>query len=97
MAFFRSKTTKQLDKEIGHDLDKYQSRLQLSLVRLTPIDTGNAQKGWRKVADMSDVLNTGKNKIIIRNDVEYIQKLDDGHSRQAPRGIVNPALQQTRK
>ncbi len=95
--FFKSKTTKRLFKEIGHDLDKYQDRLQRNLVRLTPIDTGHAQKGWRKTAKMSDVLGSGKDKVIIRNDVDYIERLDKGWSRQAPHGIVNPAIQQTRK
>ncbi len=94
---FRSKATRKLESEISHGLDKYQQQLMLNLVRGTPIDTGNAQKGWKETAEMSKVLGTGTSKIVIRNDVEYIQRLDEGHSRQAPRGIVQPALQRTRK
>lgn len=97
MAFFKTKASKDLGREIGHDYDQYQKRLFLNLVSGTPIDTGHAQKGWRQVGKISDVINTGTDKIIIRNDVEYIQRLDEGHSGQAPRGIVQPALTKTRK
>lgn len=94
---FRSKATKKLESEISRGLDKYQQQLLVNLVRGTPIDTGHAQKGWKETSEMSKVLGTGTSKVVIRNDVEYIQRLDEGYSRQAPKGIVQPALQRTRK
>jgi len=97
MANFKTKAAKKLDQEIGHALDKYQQELFKNLVRLTPIDTGQAQKGWREISKMSALLDTNKTRVVIRNDVPYIQRLDDGYSKQAPQGIVKPALQKTRK
>lgn len=96
MAFFRRKATKQLDAEIGRDLDQYQRNLFLNLVKDTPIDTGNAQRGWKNVAEMKSISGTGQSKIVIRNDVPYIQRLDEGHSSQKPTGFVKQVIQRTR-
>lgn len=97
MALFKTKASRQLIRELGHDYDQYQRNLQLALVKQTPFDTGNAQKGWRSVGKISEVINTNKSKIVIRNDVEYIQRLDEGHSSQAPANYVEQTIQKTRK
>lgn len=94
---FSSKTTKELMKEIARDYDKYQRRLFTNLVSSTPIDTGQAQRGWRSVFEMSKLIMTGGKKVVIRNNIPYIERLDKGSSRQAPNGIVKPVLNQTRK
>ena len=96
MAIFY-KATNDVLKEIAIDYDKYQQRLFSNLVSSTPIDTGNAQRGWKNVSEMSKLIGTGKKAVVIRNDIAYIQRLDDGHSRQAPKGIVGPVLNKTRK
>jgi hypothetical protein len=97
VAFFKTKATKQLEKEMARDYDKYQRNLFLNLVKDTPIDTGQAQKGWKNVSDMSDLLGTGKTKVVIRNDVPYIQRLDEGHSSQAPKGYVEKVIKRVKK
>tara|TARA_R110000796_G_scaffold37011_5_gene93688 strand:- start:1023 stop:1316 length:294 start_codon:yes stop_codon:yes gene_type:complete len=96
MAIF-NKATNDVLKEIAIDYDKYQQRLFSNLVSSTPIDTGNAQRGWKNVSEMSKLIGTGKKAVVIRNDIAYIQRLDDGYSRQAPKGIVGPVLNKTRK
>lgn len=93
----RTKAGKQLADDVSRDLDQWQGKLFQKLVQLTPIDTGQAQKGWKDVYPASRVAKTGQSRVIIRNDVEYIQRLDEGWSRQAPRGIVQPAIDQTRR
>ena len=97
MASFSNKAMRQLSREIGHDLDQYQQRLFQNLVRETPIDTGAAQKSWKNVKDMSSLVNTGRNAIVIRNDIPYIQRLDEGHSSQQPRPFVKRTIDNTRR
>lgn len=49
----------------------------------TPIDTGRARRGWSKRRES------------VRNDVPYIERLEGGYSRQAPRGFTNQAINAT--
>lgn len=49
----------------------------------TPIDTGNARRGWTKRRDT------------VRNDVPYIERLEGGYSKQAPRGFTKQAINAT--
>jgi hypothetical protein len=50
----------------------------------TPIKTGNARKNWNK--------STSKNNFVVDNRVPYIERLEAGASRQAPKGIIGPTL-----
>lgn len=93
----QTKASKQLDKEIARSYDSYQGRLFRALVSATPIDTGQAQRGWKEVKDMSKLVGTNKKAIVIRNDVAYIQRLDEGHSSQQPKGFVKQTINKTRK
>lgn len=52
----------------------------------TPIRTGNARRNWRK--QVSD------DSFTVENRVPYIERLEAGASKQAPRGIVRPTLTQ---
>jgi hypothetical protein len=54
-------------------------------VKNTPIDKGNARRSTRL-----------QNNTIIA-DYPYSQSLEDGHSRQAPRGMVEPTEQWIQK
>jgi hypothetical protein len=48
----------------------------------TPVDTGQARRGWRR------------KKQGVLNNVEYIEYLEDGHSKQAPSGIARPTIKE---
>lgn len=50
----------------------------------TPVRTGNARKNWSK-----KVSNTG---FTVENRVPYIERLEAGASKQAPKGIIGPTL-----
>lgn len=52
------------------------------IVRRTPVDTGKAADGWQ-------IDGTS-----ITNDVEYIQYLENGHSDQAPIGMIRISLEE---
>lgn len=55
----------------------------------TPIDQGQARRGWNK--------RTKTNKVKIANRVPYIERLEDNYSRQTRgRGILKPAINKTR-
>lgn len=50
----------------------------------TPIKTGNARKNWASKKD--------KTGFDVENRVPYIERLEGGSSKQAPRGIIGPTL-----
>jgi len=57
--------------------------LQSEIKKRTPIDKGRARKGWRKRS--SSVSNT----------VPYIGRLENGYSKQAPKGFTKQAIRAT--
>ena len=50
----------------------------------TPYRTGNARRNWTE--------KHTKNSAIIQNRVPYIERLEAGASRQAPKGMIGPTL-----
>lgn len=69
-----------LSKRVEKGLEQMRDDLHDDLVAHTPIDTGQARQGWKR------------NKSGSQNRVEYIEPLEDGHSKQAPYGITRPAI-----
>jgi len=55
--------------------------LKTELVNATPIDTGLARKSWSITPNLFGAAN-------IENNVEYINKLNEGSSKQAPAHFV---------
>ena len=68
------------DAEI-EDLAEYATK-QLTVV--TPVDTGEARRGWK--------LNKNGDVILIINEVEHIVYLNNGHSKQAPQYFIEQVL-----
>lgn len=66
-------------------IDRMEDDLHRDLIAGTPVDTGRAKKGWRRTDEGSE------------NTVPYIDALDKGHSKQAPNGIIKPALNKLRQ
>lgn len=54
----------------------------------TPYKTGNARKNWNK--------QIGKENFAVTNKVPYIERLEAGASKQAPKGIIGPTLAQVK-
>jgi hypothetical protein len=52
----------------------------------TPVRSGNARKNWTKEEQASS--------FTVENRVPYIERLEAGSSRQAPRGMIMPTLTQ---
>lgn len=77
-----------VDDDLFKEILKYQRDLALEfknqVVPRTPIDKGRARAGWkqRNIATQQ----------IIENQVPYIERLEKGYSKQAPRGFVKQAI-----
>ena len=55
----------------------------------TPIDKGQARRGWR--------LEPSYRQKNIVNRVPHIDALENGHSKQAPNGILGPTIREISK
>jgi hypothetical protein len=82
--------------------------LDSQLANRTPVDTGRARANWipslnspskakvepNQKIDVSSVLATYKVKdtVFISNNLPYIRRLNEGHSKQAPAGFVDDAI-----
>lgn len=66
-------------------IERMEEDVHRDLISGTPVDTGRARRGWTRTKDGSE------------NRVPYIDALDDGHSKQAPNGIIKPALNKLRQ
>jgi len=77
----------------------------------TPVDTGRAKGNWNLSVDSMDTSvnpkargkkrvslkkGDGNNVIYISNSLPYIGVLEDGHSKQAPHGMVALTLAEVR-
>jgi hypothetical protein len=84
-----------------------QTNAHAELTVATPVDTGNARANWQATLDAPAVdvvtVSTGAMEPpgkdfdaarlrFVANNVAYIQRLDAGHSKQAPAGFVRAAL-----
>jgi len=82
--------------EINGDLSSFSKRFVQELRATTPIDTGTARKGWVNTFTKGSFGKSLGTIPLARNKVPYIGILDTNKtSRQAPAGIVEPALRKT--
>ena len=77
-------TIDELNKDIEKFIDGFTNTLQSNLKRETPKLTGRASRGWMK--PQGDTVN---------NTVPYINRLDEGWSKQKPRGFVKQTIRKT--
>ncbi len=76
-----------LQKEVDQFSQFVATTFKSQVVPRTPIDTGRARRGWQQ-------RQMGRQQII-ENQVPYIERLERGYSRQAPRGFVKQAMTAT--
>ena len=87
ITFKADKLDKTIGVQIEQELEALQDTYQIEVRKRTPIDQGRARRGWQKRTQ-------GSNRQV-RNEVPYIERLEGGYSKQAPRGFVNQALKAT--
>ncbi|MAO23324.1 MAG: hypothetical protein CMJ25_21435 [Phycisphaerae bacterium] len=83
--------TKSLNSIVNHFLDDFFDEVK----KTTPVRKGQAKRGWRK-RNKYDIDRKGKTTVM-ENRVPYIGLLDEGASRQAPRGMTDPAFRKLSK
>lgn len=76
-----------IEKVVEEEKDFLQETYTSEVRSRTPIDKGTARRGWQS-------RKKGKDREI-KNRVPYIEKLEGGYSRQAPRGFTNQAVNAT--
>jgi hypothetical protein len=79
---FEGKT--KLKKKLQGVIDEMTRDLTEEIRKTTPIDTGKARRGWRRTMTPKGAS--------IHNSVDYVSHLENGSSRQAPKGMIQPAI-----
>lgn len=86
-------TQKSMDS-LFNEINSYLSLVQQDLTRQlaveTPKRTGRASRGYVNVGKF-DIRKEGEQPLIA-NKVPYVALLEEGRSKQAPRGMIEPAL-----
>lgn len=82
--------TKNAMRGLEREKDRFISEIADDILEVarqkTPIDEGRARAGWRRESRGSDVA--------VVNRVPYIDLLERGRSKQAPKGILGPTLRE---
>lgn len=76
LAKIRKYIAKVTNAEIGNKT----TGILKELIDATPIDTGEARRGWRMLPI--------KDGVRLVNEVPYIEALNNGHSKQAPSHFI---------
>lgn len=84
------KNTRQVINSLEREKEKFINQVAQDILVVarskTPIDKGQARRGWR--------LETTYNEKSIVNRVPHIDALENGHSKQAPNGILGPTVRE---
>lgn len=80
-----------LKDEISIHLDRVFEDLRGELKTKTPKRSGRASRGWQKTGSFEPGTQQGPQEVL-RNDVPYVGLLEEGRSKQAPRGMITPAV-----
>lgn len=82
-------TLRRIDRLVEQEVEKLANETKETARAKTPVRTGNARRNWRE--------RTDKRGFTVENRVPYIERLDQGSSKQAPRGIVGPTLTEIKR
>lgn len=69
-------------------MNKLVDEIVIELKKATPVDTGYAASRWSR----DDIFKTLQDVVEIENDAEYINRLNDGYSQQAPAYFVEQTV-----
>ena len=71
-------------KEATKELHRYAIKAFAGIKRVTPVDTGRARNAW--------FLDRDKTSVTFTNNVDYIKRLNEGHSKQAPPRFIEQVV-----
>jgi len=80
--------SRDLSRALSETIEKLADEVLVDARANTPIRSGNARRNWNKTVT--------KDNFEVINRVPYIERLEAGASKQAPRGIIGPTLSQVK-
>jgi hypothetical protein len=89
MANTPKNTLKELAREIHGPINSFARDLYLEIVKTTPKRTGAASRSWTKPKKITP---EDFNGIITSSNLPYVPRLDEGYSKQAPEGFIQPSI-----
>lgn len=75
---------REINKTIEQTVSETAKTVEEAARKQTPVRTGYTRSKWSEKSD--------KRKFKVENKVPWIERLEAGASKQAPRGIVGPTL-----
>ncbi len=87
VSFNAQRVTESLNRDLAQAVRLVSKDLLTAVKKFTPVKTGRARRGWKES-------KLGRFKYRVDNKVPYINRLDDGYSKQSPRGISRPAFRE---
>ena len=82
-------TLDELKGSISKDFNAYAQEVYAEIVKTTPVRSGQARRSWTKP---QPTRKDNYNAVITSSSLPYMQPLDEGYSKQAPNGIIQPAI-----
>lgn len=84
----RREVEQELKKTLEMTMKEVAGHVEVAAKSNTPIRTGYTKKQWTKQVKKTD--------FEVANRVPWIERLEAGASKQAPRGIIGPTLTQVK-
>lgn len=76
-------------EELGNFVESVMSDVRKIASQRTPKRSGAAARAWKEQGSGTQT--------VVANEKPYIQRLDEGYSKQAPGGILKPTLKEIRR
>ena len=106
-----NKFAKSMDIELETVVRKLAFEIYKGVTQKTPVDTGRAKANWMlgygsinstitnntTFTAVQPPKGSGKRPIYITNNLPYINKLENGSSKQAPTGMVNLTMNEVQR
>ena len=87
VSFNSRKVITELSNDVDQMVRQVSTDLFNTIKQITPVRSGRAKRGWR-------LRKERKYSYEVSNRVPYIDRLDEGYSKQAPRGMTRPATRE---
>jgi len=86
------RVSKEVDRLATFEIHQRIDYATRTLREVTPVDTGKARSGWFNIKIPKVFGKFFGTEGFIVNRVDYIDKLNDGHSKQAPKYFIEQVL-----
>jgi hypothetical protein len=87
VSFNSRKVIAELSNDVDQMIRQVSQDLFDTVKEKTPVRSGRAKRGWR-------LRKQRQHHYEVANRVPYVSRLDEGYSKQAPRGMTRPAARE---